>query len=1723
MRASSSFASQLSLFDPRADINPGTALTGIAAAPLGNFRLDDGQDRDLSKSWKDRAADNLRALRIAKEIEETGREPTDSDKKELIRFIGFGASSLANGMFRDGTGFRKGWETLGQTLEEQVAKSELDALARAVQYAHFTPEEIARTMWAAIERLGFRGGRVLEPGCGVGLLIATVPRRLYGPSNFTAVENDPSCARICRILYPEAWIKEEDFTESTDNQRYDLAIGNPPFSDRQIRNSTPVGRQKLALHDHFLVRATSLLRPGGLGAFVTSRYTMDKADDSVRKLLAATCDLVAAVRMPTGAMAATAGTDVIADILILRRREGLIRRGLDWQGIEEVVPADANEPALAVNRHFAKNPSAVLGSHARVSSQFGPTYGCKANPGADLKTEIDAELIRQVDEYLASRRSADAADANRAVAHQTPKPAIAPATRPLASIALSKIPTTATGTYGLKEGSFLIQGGLLMQVQNGMAVERPVRTRHAPNGMFAPRARIVRLLVPIRAAIREVLDLQKDDRPWDEAQARLHKAYDTFVRETKTPINHTLVQTRKDPKTGKETEFTRQPVIEAFSEDSDCWLVASIEKYDQQTNSATKGPIFSTRIVGGRKPQQIDCVADALPITLRDRGRVDMDHLAGLAGVQVDAAIETLGARVFLDPEDMQWTTADEYLSGKVRQKLAKAIAAEKIDRRFGANVEALQRIQPKDLAPSEIAAGLGSPWIPTAVVEAFATEVIGVDTTIAHEPLIGSWTVEQAPFKGHVPSRTTWGTMRAHAGDLLDDALNSRTPTIRDKVIQNGVETDVIDPAQTEAARAKLEEIRAEFEKWIWTDADRSLACVRIYNDLYNNIVPRVFDGSHLTLDDANLAIRFYPSQKRAIWRIVSAGSSYIAQTMGAGKTAILIASIMEQRRLGLIEKAMLVCPNNVLTQVSREFMLRYPLARILVADEASMAKKNRLRFLARATTEDWDCIVISQSAFGFIPVPTAFQVKMLEEQRDLYMEAILADADDKSIARKRLERIKEGIDQRIKDLRKKTDNMVTLCDIVNHLVVDEAHEYRRLSFATNRKNIKGISPHGSKRAWDLLVKARLMESINPGRGLVLSSGTPITNTIPELYSVMRVMIEDELRQRGVHTFDAWASTYGRMKAELELQPNGKYKRVERFCEFVNIPELINMFRHFADIVLEDELRQYLALPAVATGQRQIVACEPTDAFREAQVGIAERIAVIEQHKGPPRKGEDNILCVINDGRLLAIDPRMLDRTRPSEPETKLNVLIENAFAIWKETADIVYTDPETGEPHPRPGATQMIFSDLGVPSSENRRGFSAYNWIRSRLIELGVPAHEIAFMQDYKRSTARTALFNEMNVGSKRIAIGSTQTMGTGANAQVRLIALHHLDEPYIVSSVSQREGRIVRQGNQNPTVQIFAYVTAGSMDATLWQLLKRKAIFINAIMRGDTTVRRFVEEDSQAASFAYARALASGDPRLLQRAGLEGDIGRLERLKRAHIDGNYEIHSRIRALRHDLATSRDQLAGAEADLAIRTDTGGAAFRMTIGKTEHQKRRDAGEHLMSSIDAAVRQGVVGEWRVGTIGGFAVMCATAKEGRLKGDVSARVYVQRTAYKANLDLREGADPVGLVTRIENTLKAIDGEIAEIRKHVRIAQANLLDYESTIDSVFEFEDELARLVAKAATLDRDLAATGQLTTQSLLDRIEEEEDEPSDDPDAQFQAHTDPANDETAPDDDSMAA
>jgi len=1452
-----------------------------------------------------------------------------------------------------------------------------------------------------------------------------------------------------------------------------------------VRGADEIGKLGLSLHDYFIARSISRLKPGGMALFVTSRWTMDKTDTTARRAIAETADLVGAVRLPEGSMRDDVGTDVVVDVLVFRKRPmGELPGDEGWTGTSEIADSNQGEGALVVNQYFLDHSEQVLGRHAWTSTPYGPGYTCE--PVAD---RAFADSLPQALSRLAARA-------------RFPVPEI------LDAKALAERRKVAPGeNAALREGSYLIRAGALHQMMDGTASRVPVRGGAQKEGLFQKHARIITSLVPVRDAARAVLRAQMDNEPYDRAQADLKRAYQNFVRQF-GPINLTNTTVRVDEETGVESETQRRPNLQPFYDNPDVWLVSSIEEYDEATQIGRMGPIFSERVIHAPGEPEVHSAHDALAVCLHETGSVELPRIAELLGRSEAETLGELGATVYLDPAKSSggrdvWVTADEALSGAVRTRLVEARAAAAQDPRYARNVTALEAVQPEDLRPSDITARLGAPWIPTSDIVAFIREVIGVETRLYHTVEVACWNLDKGPFRGRAEATSTWGTERRDAGELLDDALNSASPKIWDVWRDADGEHRELNTQQTEAAKEKLAAIKTAFSTWVWQDSDRAERLVRLYNDTYNNLVPRAFDGAHLQLPGASTAITLRAHQKRVIWRIIASGSTYMAHAVGSGKTFSMVAAVMEQKRLGLISKAMITVPGHCLAQMAREFLMLYPTARILVADETNFVKAKRQRFLARAATGNWDAIIITHDAFKFIPVPAAFEASMIEDQIASY-ETLLESVDSNDrLSRKRIERMKEGMEEKLKGLAGRKDDLVHIGEIgVDQILVDEGQQFRKLSFATNQSDLKGIDPNGSQRSWDLFVKTRYLAVTNPDRPLVMASGSPITNTLGEMYGIQRYMQLDALTERGLHEFDAWASNFGETRTELELQPSGLYKSVTRFSEFVNVADLMAMYRSFADVVLQEDLRQYVKLPTIKGSKRQIVVAPSGEAFRAYQKSLAARIRAIEARKGKPEKGQDILLSVITDARHAGIDLRFVTPMAANDDDNKLNTMIRNVFRIWQENSANRYTNPDTGRPYDLPGAVQMIFSDLGTENALATRGFSAYTWIRDELIRMGVPGEQIAFMQHYKKSAAKQKLFGDLNGGRKRILIGSSATMGTGVNAQQRLKALHHLDVPWLVADIIQREGRIERQGNQHDEIELYAYALRGSVDATNWQMLERKARFISLAMSGDRSIRRLEDVGSDANQFAMAKALASGDERLMQKAGLEAELARLERLAAAHYDDQFAVRRNIERAEREVQTADARMPLFEADIAQRLSTRGEDFALHTTRGVVAEREKAGAWLLSQARMAQKAGEEGKWTLGQIGGFDIVCETWVH-RFRID-EKRVPETTLAIAANtgmmgLDFDRETKPLGLIARIEHALLRFETGLDDARRQKAEAEQRLPAYRSRLGTAFAEQPLLDEKTQALADLEADLAATRTETDEptpdaEALESVENEDGE-----------------------------
>ncbi len=1469
-----------------------------AAAPA--FRLEGVQSASGAKG---KARDLLAALRLLKLLEGMegeGRTTSDEEKRILARFPGFGA--LANDLFPDPTTgeFKPGWETLGDELQELLSTEEYESAKRSTYNAFYTAQPVMRAIYAALAGFGVsaKGTRALEPGCAVGNFIGMAPAGM----EFVGVEMETLSGRIARQLYPEANIRIEDFGDTPlPEGSVDVVVGNVPFADLKRTHQG----QKLPLHDYFFAKSLDGLREGGILALVTSRFTLDKLDPAFRDYLNERADFLGAIRLPTDAFKQE-GTQVVTDILFLQKGKQQGRSlssllpGDAWL---DTALLDAEHSSTRYNRYFAEHPEMVVGTLSTGRGLYRENELRVEPPAAGLEAAL------------------------RGAVQQLPQAFYTPRQQPLAEMPRQR---ETSSERLLAAGSFLVgDDGFILQVVDAAGTTAPVRhgqkRLHALSGKVGQR---LAGLIEIRDAARAVLATQSEERSRferEQARQQLNGCYDRFVKRW-GPINLTHLSTRADGGT-----LRRMPNVAKFTDDPDAYLVMALERYDERDGSVEKMPILLHDVIGpAERVQHVDSALDGLLVSLNERGRVDIEYISQLYEQPPQRVVEELGGRIFFDPAQEAYVTAEEYLSGNVRRKLAEARAAEG-DPRCGANVAALEGAQPDDVLPGDIDPNLGAGWIPTDIIRQFVSELLECRASAIEVDYVAKdalWHVQAERFvRWGIPAQSTFGTAKRDAVSLLNDALNLRSPTIYELVSDGeGGEKRVVEQTATLAAREKLATIKERFRGWVFAEPERTDRLVRLYNDTFNSDRLRSYDGAHLTFPGMNPEIALRPHQVNAVWRTMTDGNTLLAHVVGAGKTFEMIAAGMKLKQTGLARKPLFVVPNHMLEQFSREFYLLYPNANLLVASKEDLTAAKRKLFTAKVTSGDWDGVIMTHSSFSKIGMSPTYQAGFMREQVADY-EALLTDmklSSDGETKRliKQVEKKKQAWEEKLERLlnAENKDAGLTFEEMgVDCVFVDEAHLFKNLETPTKMDRVAGVQTQGSQRAFDLFIKARYLGEQTPGRGVVFATGTPISNSMVEMYTLQRFLNPAALAERGIGHFDAWASVFGDIVEAVELSPDGNSLRSNRrFAQFVNLPELLQMFHQFADVKTAAMLD--LPCPAIRGGAAEVVACPMSETQRAWQESLVRRYERVRSGGVEPR--EDNALKITTDGRKLALDVRLVAEGAGDFGESKVNALVENVANIWRETA--------------KERATQMIFCDLGVSGKEGRH--SVYADVIAKLEEMGVPAGEIANMGDYNTDAKKEQLFERVRKGDVRVLLGSTAKMGTGTNVQERLLALHHLDAPWKPAEVEQRDGRMLRQGNLNPEVRLFRYVTENSFDAYMWQTLETKAGFINQVMAGESGLRRMQDVDDQTLSYAEVKAIASGNPAMMTLAKMDMEMQRLSRLKRAHADEQYRLRQQVREVQDgELPRQAGYLRRLEADMAT-VDSYGSVDRPEICIQGHE-----------------------------------------------------------------------------------------------------------------------------------------------------------------------------------------
>lgn len=1555
-----------------------------------------------STGEKARARDIVAAIRTLKALEAEGRQATTEERNVLARFGGFGPVALS--IFPDPvTGrFKDGWQAIGEELRSLLTPEEYDSVKRTTFSQFFTSPVVMKAMHDALGRLGVPADAVvLEPGCGSGNFMAHAP----DGQRFVGVELDGISGRIARALHPGADIRIENFRD-TKLPPLDAVIGNVPFADVRL----DLNGQKLSLHDYFIAKSVDALKPGGVLAVVTSHFTLDKQNAAARELIGSKADFLGAIRLPAAAFKAE-GTAVTTDIVFFRKRApGKEPNHADPEWLETSVLGIAGAD-LPVNRYFCNHHEMVLGDWSRKDTLYGSGFSVIGR----------GDLAEQLREAVGRIAGAEQSVAER----PNPPPAVSRSVPQASAPSFTPPPPLRY----IAEGSlFVSDDRTIYQVENGRS-ERVTYSGVLLRADGTPQARRIGSLIGLRDQARRVLQSQNEGWPAEHREAArrdLNRAYDRFVAQY-GPINKT---TFTETKTGT---IRRMPNLVKFREDPDAMLVMSLEEYDEATGRAEKAAIMKRDVVGPKPPvTRVASAEEGLLVSLNERGGVDLPFIAGLYGKPEEAVVAELGDLIYRDPESKGWQTADDYLSGNVRHKLA---VAEEAGPDFARNVEVLRLVQPEDVLPGDIDANLGAPWIPVADIKAFAEDLFGGSVPVGHLKKDAVWSIDP-DYRAiqSVAATADFGTPRINGTSLFEQALNLKTPAIYDTVRGAGGDERVFNPVETQAAREKQRAIKERFRSWVFADPDRTERLVRIYNDTYNNLRHRLFDGSHLDFPGMSKAFELRQHQLDGVWRCMTGGNTLLAHTVGAGKTACMAASAMKMRQAGIIKKPLVVCPNHMLEQFGREFMHLYPNARLLIAGKDDFTKDRRKLLTAKIATGDWDAIITTHSSFERIGMSREYQERFLREQIAEYQD-LLADARRADNGRgsrnliKQIEKQKARREERLKDLlaaEKKDDGLVFDELGVDQVFIDEFQAYKNLEAPTKMERVAGIPSGGSERAFDLYMKARYLDEEHRGHGLVGASGTPVSNSMVELYTLQRFFDPGAMAERGIDHLDGWAGTFGEVVEAMEISPDGaSLKPRSRFAKFVNLPELTQMFRQFADVQTAEMLD--LPRPALEGGKPQTVVCPMSEEQAELQAALVKRYERIRNEKVDPR--EDNALAITTDGRKLALDGRMLG-AGPDFPGSKINALTANVARIWERSAAT--------------RGTQMIFCDMGV--NPTPWGFSAYDEVTAKLVERGIPRQQIADIGDADTDAKKQALFEKVRQGTVRVLIGSTAKMGTGTNVQKRLVALHHLDAPWKPAEVEQREGRILRQGNQNDEVAIYRYVTTGSFDSYMWQALETKARFIGQVMSGEAAVRKAEDIGGQELSYAEVKAIASGNPAVLTLAETDAEIQRLAILRKNHADEQYLARRNLRDLPDEIKWKGRRIEGLTADMA----TVAASDPNPPSMEWLGKRLDGLPEKVSEM-RRVRFGTYRGLEYGLI--------------LHAFGTPDVYIEGAATRRETMMRERFGARAMMNAVERLVDGQEAERGRVEAERDVKLGQLRDFEARMGKAFEhaaYMDELEGL-------------------------------------------------------------
>ena len=1572
-----------------------------ALEPAGNFRITD--DHLGEGGAKQKYARNIEAIRTLFKLEEEHRGATAEEQQVLSQYVGWGGLADAFDPNKDG------WAKEYTELKGLLSEDEYAAARSSTLNAHYTSPTVIHAIYDAVEKIGFRSGNILEPSMGVGNFFGMLPDTMQG-SRLYGVELDSITGRIAQKLYPQADITVAGFETTDRRDFYDLAVGNVPFGNYKVADKA-YNKFGFSIHNYFFAKAIDQVRPGGIVAFVTSRYTMDSKDSTARKHIAERADLLGAIRLPNNAFRANAGTDVVSDIIFLQKRDRPADIEPAWAQLGKT------EDGFAINSYFVEHPEMVLGELTTESTQYGHDLTVAPIEGAVLSEQL-AEAVQHIEGHYAE------------VEVETPDIADAEAER-----------KTLPADPDVKNFSYAVVDGEVYYRENSIMTQIELSD--------TAKARVTGM-VELRQIVNELIEQQLDDYPdsaVQETQARLNAAYDAFT------AKHGLINDRRNAR--------------LFEQDSSYYLLCSLENLDENKQLKSKADMFTKRTIRPERTiTSVDTPSEALAVSMGEHGRVDLPYMAELLGTpgEYERITTELSGVIFKDPSadptdpEAGWQMADEYLSGDVRTKLRIAQLAAETNPEFKVNVTALEKAQPKELEASEIDVRLGATWIAPEIIQKFMQETFQVpyylrhDVNVRFSPYTAEWRVQGKSALGHgdIMSTETYGTHRANAYKILEDTLNLKDVRIYDTIEDaEGKPKRVLNKRETMLAQQKQQVIKDAFANWVWQDPQRRIALVKQYNELFNSTRPREYDGSHIHFVGMNPEITLREHQRNAIAHVLYGGNTLLAHEVGAGKTYEMAASAMEAKRLGLCQKSLFVVPNHLTEQWASEFLNLYPNAKLLVARRKDFETANRKKFCARIATGDYDAVIIGHSQFERIPLSFERQERIIQEQIYETLAAIneLKVHAGENFSIKQMEKTRKTLETKLEKLRsdERKDDVITFEQLgVDRLFVDESHFYKNLFLTTKMRNVAGLSTSEAQKSSDMFGKCRYLDEITGGRGVVFATGTPVSNSMTELYTVMRYLQYSTLQQKKLTHFDCWASTFGETTTAIELAPEGTgYRARTRFAKFFNLPELMSMFKEVADIKTSDQLH----LP-VPEAKFETVVAKPSEIQKEMVQELSKRAAEI--HSGAVDASVDNMLCVTNDGRKIGLDVRLMNPMLPDDPDSKLNVCVRNVLKIWEEGKD--------------QKLTQLLFCDLSTPKNDGN--FNVYDDIRKKLIAAGVPENEIEFIHNADTEAKKAALFSKVRSGDVRVLLGSTAKMGAGTNVQQRLVAVHHLDVGWKPSDMTQRNGRIIRQGNMNKEVKVFNYVTEGTFDSYLFQTLENKQRFISQIMTSKSPVRSCDDVDEQALSYAEIKALCAGNPLIKEKMDLDVQVAKLKVLKADHQSQKFRLEDKL--LTKFPAEIQEQTAKIA---ALKSDAEIAAVHpqdkenfcgMVIKGMTYDEKKTAGERL---ILACMELPNTEEQVVGSYRGFELS--------LRFDTFHNEHQALLKGTLKYPVPLGSDPHGNIVRLDNALSnfadrstAAENELDTLRQQQAAAQVE-------VAKPFPQEEELAQKSARLAELNAQL--------------------------------------------------